>query len=332
MRAIRERERDATFAALGGPELARANVKLIGNLVEEAVVGFSEVVRHLPSVMRLYTTALEAAKHADLVIFVDYPGFNLALARAIARFKRPPKMLYYIAPQVWAWHKSRAKTMERILDRIAVVFPFEESLFSNAEFTGHPLLDLPAPQPDPELSTGRTVALLPGSRRNEVARHLPILAECATLLRKRGYRPILSMTDPSMVDRFRGVDAELYSGNIRTLLASSERAIVKSGTGTLETALLGVPLVAIYRLSWTSYWLGRMMVDVKHIAMPNILLDRRVIPELIQSEARPEKIVDALDGIDPTSMKSEFARLREILRQGSAARAAEIAVGLLDRS
>lgn len=329
VREILKREPDTDIAAVGGPHLAQAGANLIGDLVSEAVVGFSEVISHLPNILKLYATALTAAKRADLVIFVDYPGFNLALARKIHTLTPRPKMLYYIAPQVWAWHKSRKDLMNRIMDKIAVVFPFEADVFGaeHAEFVGHPLLDLPAPEPDPEFSNSRVVALLPGSRKNEVARHFSVLSDVASLLIKKGFRPVISMADPTQLSRFHSAPCELYSGDVRRLLASAECAVIKSGTGTLEAALIGTPLVAIYRLSWTSYWIGKMLVDIERIAMPNILLNRTVIPELIQSAAAPEKIVEELLRIDLPAMKREFSQLRDLLRNhGSAARTAQIAL------
>lgn len=331
VRAMRRLNPEIDIAAVGGPKLQAAGANLVGDLVSEAVVGFSEVIAHLPNIVHLFRIASEAARHADLVIFIDYPGFNLALARRVFRLPNRPKMVYYIAPQVWAWNKKRKHLMNAILDRIAVVFPFEKDVFGEkAEFVGHPLLDLPDPEPDPEFAGSRVVALLPGSRKNEIARHLPLLSDVAAILARKGFRPVMSMADTSQVEKFHGADFELYSGDVRRLLASAELAVVKSGTGTLETALIGVPLVTVYRLSWTSYWIGRMLVDIKNIAMPNILFNREVIPEFIQSAATPENVVDALLKIDRDSTKREFANLRTILgNEGSADKAARLCLDLL---
>jgi lipid-A-disaccharide synthase len=328
--ALRERDPGIDVAAVGGPALKAAGATMVADLVSEAVVGFSEVIRHLPGVLRIFALALAAAKRADLVVFVDYPGFNLALARAVARLARRPKMLYYIAPQVWAWHQSRAALMERLMDRIAVVFPFEERLFPNAVFVGHPLLDLPAPEPDPELGAGEIIALLPGSRQNEIRRHLPIMREVARRLTATGRRPILSLSDRKFVSHFAGLDAELYSGDVRRLLASSSAAVVKSGTATLEAALLGVPIVVLYRLSWFSWVLGKALVRIPRIAMPNILLDEDVAPELIQAAAAPANILDVLERLDRDKVKERFARLRGLLgNRGSAATTADLCLELM---
>lgn len=330
VRRLRTLAPESEIAAVGGPALADAGAKLIANLVGEAVTGFSEVIAHLPHVLKYYVTALTAARRADLVVFVDYPGFNLALAKDIRRMNPRPRMLWYIAPQVWAWNKGRAAVMGRILDRIAVVFPFEEKLFPNAEYVGHPLLDLPNPEPIPEFKGSKVVALLPGSRRNEIARHIGVMIEAARKLSARGFRPVISMATPDFLPRFERAECELYSGNPRALLASADRAIVKSGTSTLETALLGKPLVAIYRLSWISYVLGRMLVDVEHIAMPNILLGDKIVPELIQQQATADRIVERLLELDAAAMREAFGRLRVILQnRGSAQRTAELCLELL---
>ena len=330
VRRLRALDPSCDVAALGGKELAAAGANVIVDLVESAVVGFSEVVTHLPQILYAYNSAVTAAKQADLVVLVDYPGFNLQLAKKLHRLERRPRLLYYIAPQVWAWHKSRAELMARIIDRIAVVFPFEKQLFPNAEFVGHPLLDLPAPAPDPELAGRRVIALLPGSRRQEIQRHLGLMLELARALRARGDRPVLSVAHPGLVDLFQGVDCETWVGDPRRLVASADKAVVKSGTSTLETALIGTPFVTVYRLSWISYAIGRFLVKAKRIAMPNILLESDAVPELIQSDATPARVIAALDDLDVAGQKRAFERLRTLLGDhGSAERAARLALGMI---
>lgn len=323
----------ADIVAIGGKELQAAGAKLLTNLVDDAVVGFTEVLTHLPRILQVYSTALSTARRADLVVLVDYPGFNVRLARTLQHFAPKPRLLYYIAPQVWAWHSSRARLMERIIDKIAVVFPFEKSLYSNAEYVGHPLFDVTRPDPDPDLAGSRVVALLPGSRRKEIAKHIGLMADCARILKAKGFRPIISMSQPAHLDLFAGLDCELYSGDARRLLASAERAVVKLGTSTLQAALLGVPFVGIYRVSWLSFALGKFLVKIKHAAMPNILLDDRVVPEFIQADAKPERVVESLLAMDADRTRVEFRRLQDILgRRGSSQRVAEMCVELLNES
>lgn len=339
LRRMRVLAPDCEAAAIGGRELEKAGAKLIFNLVDDAVVGFTEVVAHLPRILQAFIAAISVAKRADLVVLVDYPGFNLRLARALHKLANRPKILYFIAPQVWAWHKSRVRLMERIVDRVAVVFPFESTLFSNAEYVGYPLLDLPEPSPEPELldASGRPaeniVALLPGSRRKEIERHVGIMIGCARILKMRGYRPVISLANPEFLPLFEGADCELYSGDARRLLSASRLAVVKSGTSTMQAALLRVPFVTVYKLSWLSFALGRYLVSTRFIAMPNILLDRAVSPELIQTAADPRRIVDALESLDRAKTIEQFDRLRSILEnRGCAESVARLCVDLLGQS
>lgn len=332
VRAIRKRSPQARIAAAGGAALAEAGAKIVSNLAQSAVTGFTEVIRHLPKIAEASLTILTAAERADLVVFVDYPGLNVRLAQRIARRPNRPRLLYYIAPQVWAWNSSRARVLSKILDRIAVVFPFEVSLFSNAVFVGHPLLDLPRPEPDPRFAGSDTVALLPGSRWNELRRHWDLFVETARILEERGKRPVLSIAHSDWLSRIPPAPFETAVGSPRRLLASAERAVVKSGTATLEAALLGVPFVTVYRLSTPSYVVGRWLVDVPHIAMPNILLDDRVVPELIQDAATPQAIVHQLFHLDSAAIREKFRRLPEILGPpGCAERVADLCIELAER-
>ncbi len=322
---------DVRVQAVGGQALKAAGAELVEDLVSRAVVGFTEVIAQLPGVWTAWKRALKAAAEADVVMLVDYPGFNMRLLEKLAALPRRPKILYYIAPQVWAWHKSRAAILARCADRIAVVFPFEAALYPNAEYVGHPLLDLPEPPSHPDLAGDRIVALLPGSRRGEIGRHIDLLAETAALLRGNGWRPILSLADQSLAPLFSRADVEIFGGDARILLAAAERAVVKSGTSTLQAALLGVPFVTIYRLSWGSYALGRLLVDAPRIAMPNILLEETVSPELIQHAATPRAITAALEALDPVAMRAQWSRLRDVLEnRGAAERTAGLCAALLE--
>lgn len=322
---------DLEFVTYGGKALENAGAELLANLVDDAVVGFSEVIVHLPRLYRVFQNALKTAETCDLVILVDYPGFNLRLARAIHKLARRPKTLWYIAPQVWAWHEERVPVMEKILDRIAVVFPFEEDIFSNARFVGHPLLELPDPMPPEGLESDKIVALLPGSRRKEVEKHVGILSEAAVRLEAAGMKPVMSVADPDMFELFRDVKCDLYSGDARGLVAAADSAIVKSGTSTLQTALTGTPFVTIYRLSPFSYMLGKRFVKTKWITMPNILLDSGVVPELIQENCTPDRIIETHANLERERQREAFATLTALLGgQGASKRTAELALELLD--
>ena len=351
-RALRERLPGARLIGLGGPRMAAEGTELLAGLEELAVMGLAEVLAHLPFFIRLRRRVFDtlASERVDLVIPIDYPGFNLRLARRATTTGIP--VLYFIAPQVWAWHASRAKQLATDTDRVAVILPFEESFLreagADAHFVGHPLLDLPrAPESradwaarvgvDPQRPV---LALFPGSRAQEVRRHLELFVETAhAVLRERpNVQPVLAAAA--------GLDRELFatvpwpvSDDARPLLEFAAAALVKSGTTTLEAALIGTPFVVVYRMNPLSFRVARRMVKVPHIALANLVADERLAPEFIQDEASPESLAPALlPLLDPGSaerrrMLGGFERVRRRLGAGGAAgRVADMAVSLLGRS
>jgi lipid-A-disaccharide synthase len=306
-RALKARWPDAQLYGLGGPRMQREGVELLAGLDQLAVLGFAEIVRHLPyfiGLLRRMRRELEQ-RPPDLVIPIDYPGFNLRLARRARQAGVP--VLYYIAPQVWAWHRSRVAQLARDTDRLAVILPFEEVLFreagADAHFVGHPLLDT-----EPEITdraafcaalgidpAQRLLALFPGSRAQEVGRHLELFSETASLLQHRGIpiTPVIAAVS--------GVPETVYgdvpiprTSDTWSLLHHAAGAVVKSGTGTLQAALAGTPFVVAYRMHRLSYVIARRVVEVPHIALVNLVAGDRVVPELIQDAATPAALADAL--------------------------------------
>lgn len=329
--------------------MAAEGVELLAGLEDLAVMGFAEVLSRLPYFIRLRRLVFDAlvSESVDLVIPIDYPGFNLRLARH-ARGRGLP-VLYYIAPQVWAWHASRARDLARDADRVAVILPFEEAFLREngaaAEFVGHPLLDRPPEARDrgrwlaeegidPERPL---LALLPGSRLHEIGRHLAVFAEAAA--RVQAARPGVQVRIAAPAT----VGDEVYAGaghplTRRTdgLLRHADAALVKSGTSTLEAALAEVPFVVAYRMNPLTYRLAKRLVRVPHIALANLVADRRVVPELVQGEATPAALAAALTPLlDPESaVRAEMvAGLREVRgrlgRGGAGERVAEMAGELL---
>ncbi|MEJ2184525.1 MAG: lipid-A-disaccharide synthase [Gemmatimonadota bacterium] len=305
--ALLRRWPDARLFGLGGPRMARAGVELLADFDRLTVLGFVEVVRHLPFFLRLLRRmrAELARRHTDLVLPIDYPGFNLRLARSAHTDGLP--VLYYIAPQVWAWHRSRAAELARVTDLLAVVLPFEVPLFrdygADARFVGHPLLDLPPETTERAdfcrglgLDPDRPIlAIFPGSRRQEVDRHLDLFLEAARRLTER--RPDIQ----PVVARAADVPASRYAGSLvpvadgpRALLAHAHAALVKSGTTTLETALAGVPMVIAYRTHPLTFWIARRLVDVEHIGLVNLVAGERLAPELLQGAATSDALAGAL--------------------------------------
>jgi lipid-A-disaccharide synthase len=352
-RALRQRFPDARLIGLGGARMEAEGVELLAKLEQLAVMGFVEVIRHLPF-FRDLTKRVHAAlerERVDLVIPIDYPGFNLRLARH-ARGRGTP-VLYYIAPQVWAWHRSRVRDLARDADEVAVVLPFEEAFLRshgvNARFVGHPLLDRPAPP----LSRGEwarkhaldpsrpILGLFPGSRAQEVRRHLELFSHAAALVLERNpqVQPVIGVP--------RGIGREVYDGALwplvestgGMLLQNATAALVKSGTTTLEAGIAATPMVVVYRMAPLSYALARRVVKVPHIALANLIAERRVAPEFVQDAATPRALADALlpllDGESPErrEMVEGLSAIRGKLGgPGASARVAQIAAELLERA
>ena len=348
--ALKARIPGVRLLGLGGPAMARAGVELLAGLDDLAVMGFVEVLSRLPFFLRLRRRVFDTleAEGVDLVIPIDYPGFNLRLARhAHGRGRR---VLYYIAPQVWAWHASRTAALARDTDRVAVILPFEEEFLrdrgANAEFVGHPLLDVdPGPVRDhsvlrADLGVGEgepILALMPGSRRQEIDRHLAVFCGAAELVRRR--RPevrVMIGAPPGMATEVYGQVPYPVVRDAAALLHHATAALVKSGTTTLETALAGVPFVVAYRMNPLTFGIARRVVRVPHIALANLVAGRAVAPEFVQKEATPEALADRLlPLLEPgnptrTAMIAELGEVRGSLGRGGAAdRVAEIAAELL---
>lgn len=336
--AIRRRHPEAEFRGLGGPRLAAEGTRLWADLDRLAIVGFVEVVRHLPYFLRLRRRVVAewSRWRPDVVVLIDYPGFNLRLARDA--HARGIPVLYYIAPQVWAWHRSRAQTLAALTDAVAVVFPFEEAVLraagARARFVGHPLVERSSTWPDAEtarrqlgLDPDRPVlGLFPGSRRGEVRRLLAPFAEAARrLVREHAGLQV-------RVARASGLDRGLYLrepgltavDDAVALLRASTAALVKSGTTTVEAALAGTPMVIAYRVNALTYAIARRVVRVPHIGMVNLLAGRRIVPEFIQGAVRPAALARALGPLldvgseSRRQMRAELEGIRRGLGDASA--------------
>jgi lipid-A-disaccharide synthase len=286
--------------------MAEAGVELLADPAKLAVMGFAEVVGRLPFFWRLFrrVEAELVARGVDLVLPIDYPGFNLRLARS-ARASGIP-VLYYIAPQIWAWHRSRIHRFAADTDRVAVVLPFEEPIFREAgvaaTFVGHPLLDLPEPGSRRALCRELNIeedrpilALFPGSRAQEVKRHLAIFVETAIRLQanRPAIQPVIAVSSAVPPRLYRGVPFP-RTNNSRDLLWHAHTALVKSGTTTLEAALCETPMAIVYRTNPLTYRLAQRLVQVDHIGLVNLVAGERLVPEFIQAEATPAALSMAL--------------------------------------
>lgn len=337
------------LVGLGGDRMRAAGVELLAGVDELAVIGAAEVVRHLPFFLRLRRRVFRAleSERVALVIPIDYPGFNLRLARRARRRGIP--VLYYIAPQVWAWHTSRTRALARDTDRVAVVLPFEEDYLRaagvDAAFVGHPLLDQPRPEMSRDAWCSRhgldperpVVALFPGSRAQEIGRHLELLVGAASQL--RASRPEVQPVIAASPDLPRALFKEApWPLEVRgdLLLAHARVAAVKSGTTTLETALAGVPMVVVYRMHPLSFRLARRLVRTPYVSLVNLVAGREVVPERLQDEATPAGIARLLEErLDDGPCRQEtlagLEQVRALLGEPRAAeRVAAMAARLLE--
>jgi lipid-A-disaccharide synthase len=332
-RALKARWPDAQLYGFGGDLMRAAGVDLWAHTDQLAVMGIFEVVQHLPFFLDLLDRVREHMTTAppDLFIPIDYPGFNLRLAR-YAKSRHVP-VLYYIAPQVWAWHRSRMTELARNTDRLAVVLPFEEKLFrdagANVTFVGHPLLDVPPPSTSREEfcaqlgiePTRLILAVLPGSRKQEVSSHLELFTAAAARVQQAipDVIPVIAQA-PGIAD------ADLPGKYPRTrntseLLQHARAALTKSGTSTLECALSLTPMVIAYRMNPLTFVVAKLLVDVEHIGLVNLIAGERVAPEFVQDAATPEALAKALIPLvsEGPERKAMLDRLSEVRAQLAAA-------------
>jgi lipid-A-disaccharide synthase len=325
-------------------------VELLAHVSELAIMGLVEVVRHLPFLLALRRrvfTAL-AAERVDLVIPIDYPGFNLRLARHARTLGVP--VLYYVAPQVWAWHESRTKALSRDANMVAVILPFEEVFLRqrgvSARFVGHPLLDVPSTAKS-RTEWAATVglranqpilAVFPGSRPQEIGRLLHIFSEAAAHVHEArpDVQPVIAAAphlDPGL---FAGTSWPRVT-DAKGLLQHADAALVKSGTTTLEATLAGTPFVVAYRVNSLSYLIARRLVRVPFITLTNLIAEREIVPELVQDQATPDvlaaKLLPLLDRDSPVrqAMVRDLEEVRTRLGQpGAAERVVELAASLIE--
>lgn len=278
-----------------------------------SVVGLSEVARHLRVIYVAWRTITAHLRETlpDKIVLIDFPDFNFLLARMAKRLGIG--VFYYISPQVWAWRSGRVRTIKRVVDRMAVILPFESEFYARCglrvDFVGHPLLDVLANSPSRAEATMRygdpnskpLIGLLPGSRQSEIRSLAGLFLEAGERIRKRlpnaGFIiPVAPSLDPALFDAIlskHSLPIRLVNGDTYGVIRACDLLVTVSGTATLEAAVLGAPMVIVNRVSDLSYHLGRHLVQVKFIGLPNLIAGRRIVPELVQQDARPERIADA---------------------------------------
>src|SRR5262245_28653706 len=333
----------ASVSGMAGTHSAAAGMDVRFHHRDYAVIGFTGVVAALPKFYRLERAMKALIDSASLFIAVDYPGLNLRLCEHAQRRGIP--VLYYIAPQVWAWGAKRVERIKRCVDQVAVVLPFETEIYRRAgipvEFVGHPFIvdhELPDPRPQAQREG---LALLPGSRQSEVGHMLPLFLDAAKeILRARpgtsfviAQSPVVDVAIYRDALRASGVEVRLEPDAV-VALSSARAAVVASGTATLQSALLETPLVVVYRTTAINYALARRMVTIDNIGLVNVLLGERVAPELVQADARPNAVARAVLDLaeDETRRDAMLRRFRELRASlaggGGASRVAELALAL----
>jgi len=339
VKALRSALPDARFWGAGGNLMRAEGVELLAEVSDLAVMGFTGIPKILPTLSRLKASILKRVteENTRLAILVDYPGFNLNLAGSLKKLSNPPKILQYVAPQLWAWREGRVKKIKRNVDELAVVFPFEVNFFLkhgiNAHFVGHPLVEELAGYADSKPihpTSSPYVALLPGSRRTVTATHLPIMLEAIQVLKSQSPGVQVGV---GIAENLRGwngwAEAKTASFTLwddsRALLQQADVAAVCSGTATLEAALLGVPQVVVYKTSGLNYQIAKTFVTISNISLANLVAGRKLVAELIQDELTVDNLVTELKKLlfDEPLRQTIIAGYADVRRTLGSAKAAE---------
>jgi lipid-A-disaccharide synthase len=336
--ALRQRNPTLEFFGCAGPRMQRTGVRPVVDAASLSVIGLVEVITHIPRIYGEYRKLLRAAKEEqpEIAILTDSPDFHLRLARRLKKMNIP--VIYLVAPQVWAWRKGRLPLMQKTIDRLLCIFPFEPEFFARhgieATYIGHPLTRLIQP------SAGRAelrrrfnvpdgtqlIALLPGSRKGEISRHLPVLIETVRKIAAAAHNPVpkfilaLPPGTGSIASNFRepvsGLSIQVVEGQTWDILASADLALAASGTVTIEATLLGTPMIAFYRVNKMSWWMGKYLVKVPFFSMVNLVGGKRVAPELIQDDLTADRLADeALRLLDDQAARDEMKDELRIVAQ-----------------
>jgi lipid-A-disaccharide synthase len=351
VKALKEQDPSIEVYGVGSRYMRNAGVRMLADASTISVVGATEVLTHIGAIYRVYATLKRFLREErpDLLILIDFPDFNILTGKAARKLGIP--VLYYISPQVWAWRKGRVKTIAKLVRMILVVFPFEVDLYRptgvDVRFVGHPLADVVNSKYSREeakaafgiMQNQPTVAILPGSRKSEIKNLLPDMLNAARIIRSRIpdvqlILPVAPTLERGFVQQFvegSGVPVNLVDGRAYDVLRAANAAIVTSGTATLETGLMAIPMVIVYRMSRLSYLLGKLFIHVKHIGLVNIVAGRTIVPELIQDEVKPETIAELIaqyltDPARHRQVEDDLRRVRTLLGEGGASRRAATVV------
>ncbi len=359
IKELMKRDPAAKIRCWGGDLMEAAGATLVKHYRDLAFMGFIEVVLNLPAILRNMKFCKKdlLAFNPDVVIFIDYPGFNIPMAEFAK--KNDFKTVYYISPQVWAWKEGRVKTLKKVIDKMLVILPFEKAFYKKwdyeVEYVGHPLVEvieesrkskienrkLKANNQLPKNEHKTTIALLPGSRKQEISKKLPVMLEVCKFF--PDYRFVVAQA-PSLQDEFifqftkPFPNVEIVKGKTYDLLMESDAALVTSGTATLETALFGIPEVVCYKGSPVSYAIAKRLIKVKYISLVNLIMDKEVVKELIQDKLTPENLRDQLNRLlydheKRKHLENDYKLLWDLLSSGghASAKAAQIITSFLQK-
>jgi lipid-A-disaccharide synthase len=338
IRELKKLDPELELFGIGGDLLAREGMELLHHASEMGIVGLFNVLRHLPMLRRVFRELMQRIERErpDVVFLVDYPGFNLRIAKRCKELGL--HVVYYISPQIWAWRQGRVRHIARYVDRMIVVFPFEEEFYRAhgvpVKYVGHPLVEQLAHVTKPARGSMLRIALLPGSRRQEVDELLPAMLDAIEVLRRErpveAYvikAPTIDHGQLEAIVNAKGVDVTILDHDRGEAVAAADVSLSASGTATLESAVLGTPVVVMYRLSALTYWMGRKLVRLPHFSLVNIVAGKEVVPELIQKEVNGARIAaEVRKMIEPAArerLAAELSRVRSLLGgPGASARAA----------
>lgn len=336
VRELKKLSPDLQTFGIGGDLLAREGMTILHHASEMGIVGLFNVIRHLPMFRRVFNELIEriAEEKPDAVLLVDYPDFNLRVAKRCKELGL--RVIYYISPQLWAWRQGRVKHIARYVDRMVVIFPFEEEFYRRhgvpVTYVGHPLIEQLAGVRKPARKGGPLrIALLPGSRRMEVEGLLPAMLDAVQILRRdrevNAYVIQAPTIDHDELERLiaeKGVDVPILPHDRGEGVAAADVALSSSGTATLESAILGTPVVVMYRLSRATYALAKKLIRLPHFSLVNIVAGHEVVPELIQDEVKGERIAAEVRRLvapeNVGKISAELAAIRAKLGEPGASR------------
>lgn len=331
VKEILRQDKDAAFKGVGGDMLQQAGVKLLFGLDRLSFMGFYEVLKHLRTIRRNFTEVKDdiLSFQPDSVVLIDYPGFNLRMAKWCKR--KGFRVIYYISPKIWAWNEGRVEKIRRYIDRMLCILPFEVSFYRKhqylqAHFVGHPLLDVIEGTRKPQQESF-VIALLPGSRQQELKNLLPVMLETAIHFPEEqfvitGISRLKDLYPAELPENVKIIFDKTYD-----ILQNSKAAVVCSGTATLETALFGVPQVVVYKTSWLNYQIGKRLAKVQFISLPNLIAEEKIVEELIQQDCSMGKITAELTRLLNSPHPLDYFKLMEkIGEKGASQRAAKLIV------